>query len=345
MKRVWIVTLSCGLTLLVAASVAIGWYWQGGVAAGRHAYRDLLEVRETLERPVTRRPVVVWLGDSTIMGKAKVSYPRRLEERLRGTLDVENRIVATGGLHFESYFCLMGAVLTLKPDAVVVIANPTQFRGPAIRPSSHLCALMPRDHLPGAMWRALRPGGVPLSTLLSLRLLGVPGVRDPLFFLTGLRRAIQSALVWDWLGTKATEEGKGLLVWGGDRGDARLAIVDSWRNGLGSQVRADEPVMETVRATVRMAARRGVPIIVIGHPVPYDRLRAEAAYDPADFRRRFPFREAVEQAGGLFVDLHDAVAESGFRDRWVHLNAQGTERMATLLEPVMRRVLARPEGG
>ena len=102
----------------------------------------------------------------------------------------------------------------------------------------------------------------------------------------------------------------------------------------------DHPVVKMMGATVSMATRREISILVIVSPIPYETMTEENHYEPVEFRRRIDvLRKVVSDEGGYFLDLHAALRAHEFSDNAGHFNEEGTAKMVRLVEPKVRRLL------
>jgi hypothetical protein len=95
-----------------------------------------------------------------------------------------------------------------------------------------------------------------------------------------------------------------------------------------------------MEATVRLAHEAGVHVIVVGTPIPFEDMRETVGYDPALYAARFAtLRAAVEDAGGVFLDLHEALPHDKFHDPVGHFTVAGAEELAERIRPVVAREL------
>lgn len=333
MRRVAIIALS------FAASVGLAWWWAadrfGAEAdkAGKTLYR-YHDGYELLTRKFSRRgPLVVWLGDSTIMGLLRPSYPQLIAPRLQATAGVGSRAIAGPAFDFFTYYFLMGRVLDMEPDLVVIVAHLASFaekRGDTFT-YNDLCSMIPTEELPHTVLLPLAAHRLSSGRVLLARLLRYEWGEEQLYFSEGLRTMWHDAPAWDVFGPKTPPP-----------------FVDF--RFMFNAVRAYEqpisrwnPVVQMMGATVRMATRRGRRVLVLGIPIPHEILRERGWYDEAAYARRFAVLQAVvEESGGTFLDLHEALRRNEFADAGAHYNDAGAARMAELVEPEVRRMLGLP---
>ena len=95
-------------------------------------------------------------------------------------------------------------------------------------------------------------------------------------------------------------------------------------------------------ATIRVARKAGVHVIVVGTPIPYEDMRESVGYDPEVYATRFAvLRAAVKDAGGIFVDAHETLARDLFTDPVGHFDEAGATILAERIRPVIEQELAR----
>jgi hypothetical protein len=342
-RRIVIGCTTLVLALGAALGVALVLAGRGALETGEALYHHRHALSQMV-RPVSgERPLVAWLGDSTIVSVGQDTYPRLVGEALAGDGAAgEQRVIATPGLNPFDYYFVMGPVLRGTPDLVVLVAHLRMFGGnPGTRTFTDLASMIPASELPTAVMLPLPEKGISVPRLFLLRTLRLAPIERAVYLLEGLRSRFQDAAWWDVLGPRT-------VVW--DVTTAMRALPETVPNMLRAY---DVPVgprhamVRMMGATVRMAARRGVPVLVVGSPIPYEHLREAGLYDPEVYARRFAaMRDVVEAAGGEFLDLHESLPAGEFRDNGGHYTEAGTRRLATLIEPVVRRLLeARRKGG
>lgn len=333
--------MSLALVLGAVLGLAVLGDGQKAVETGRGLYQHRRYLTRGLELPLRARPFVVWLGDSTIASIGQATYPKLVAADLeRVGLAGDYRVLATPGLNFSDYYFLMGPVLDRHPDLVVLVAHLRMFgEGSGARTFTDLASMIPGSELAATLALPLHEQGVSLPRLLLLRLLRLAPVEEGVYLLEGLRSRFQEAAWWNVLGLRRP-------IW--DVTTGMRALADTLPNVLRTY---DVPVgprhalVRMMAGAVRMASRRGVPTLVIASPIPYEPLRNLGWYDPEVYARRFAaMRNAVEAEGGTFLDLHEALASDGFRDNGGHYNELGTQRLATQIEPVVRRMLEEQAG-
>jgi hypothetical protein len=153
----------------------------------------------------------------------------------------------------------------------------------------------------------------------------------------GLRDDFQHMHFWADLGPederRSWAQSMHLVQFGGDEA---LRAYDVPLGPRHAQVRM-------AAATVAMATRAGIPALVIATPIPYQLLAERGWYDPTVYGRRLGvLRDAVERAGGTFLDLHHELVEGEFRDRTGHFNPEGTLHLARMLRPIIMGRLGSP---
>jgi hypothetical protein len=326
-----------GLAVAVGMAAWLAWEPASAVGVERYQHRALLPI---WFRPRDRTgPLVVWVGDSTIAPIARRSYPHLLAPELarRG---VESRVVASLGLDFFDFYLLMGRVLDLAPDVVVMVAHLRLFDAGTVDVEAQqagwrstfndFASEVPIAELPRLATLPLAARGLSIPRVLLAHLLHVEGAEDWLRFVDGLHAIVSRERHWGRAPGETKVQPKGdIRSW--LRRDARSYVVD-----IGPR----HPTVRMMRATVEMVRRRGARALVIGSPIPLAGIQNALGIRPEEFQPRFAvLREAVEQAGGEFLDLHDALPQAEFADAVGHFNDVGAAHMTRLVRPALERLL------
>ncbi len=337
-------TLAFALAVLVASAWAAATLRGAkAVSEGARAYRHrglLGQVRRTH----TDRPLVVWLGDSTIMANLEGGpYPDVVSRAIGADTPMESLVIATQGLTFYQTYFLMRDVLELQPALVVAVANVRSLHpSVAIDVRSDLAsALHPRD-LPAAMQLPFAEAGISLARLVLYQGLRCEAVERALYFFTGLRALARDTWWGRWvLLDPVLPAPLQRVVLAQTMGSRQDAVTAYWFRAFSFEVVPANPILRMMAATVRMASHAGVPVIVVGNPLPRGMLRDGGGYDePRTARSYAVIRDAVHAAGGTFLDLHASLEDADFSDRWGHLGVTGVQRMTVILEPLVRAALA-----
>ncbi len=342
MNRLASIALVFALSLGASSLVAWELYGDEALRIGRRIDAVRSSVQHSLRRKTPDRPLLVWLGDSTLVGNFRTGpFPRKLGRQL--PMPVETRLAAHPGLTFSHFYCLLGPALALEPELVVIVANLWSFN-PAHRkrPLGTLGSLIPAGELRRAVrlpFRAL--GGPTAPELVVGRLLRIPAVDSAYHFSVGLRQMFRRALPRAGRspsgGFPVGEEWAELFRLEAQLGDDHVASV---LRGFDFEITRDDAMVRMMAATVSAAVRSDVPVLVYVHPIPVTRLPEAGWYDAERHARRIGvMREAVSDAGGAFVDLHAAVPDGGLLDLRGHLDASGADRMASLLAPQVLAIL------
>lgn len=332
MRRVIVIALSFVLALAAGAWLTVRSWGDVARFAGHQLYAYREGYRMMIKRIAPRyQRHVVWMGDSTIMGIVQPSYPQVLAPRLLGQDHIASQVVASAGFDFYNYYFLMGPVLDLEPDLIVIVAHLASFnekRGTKFT-YNDLCSMIPTDELPHALRLPLAPRRLSAARLLLARLLRTQAGEEALYVTEGLRTLWADGAAWDVLGPKTPPP---IIDW--------RAIYPAVR-AYDMPLTRRNPTIRMMEATVRMATSHGRRVIVIGSPIPHMLMRERWWYDSAVWARRYAvLRAAVEEAGGTFLDLHEAIPTQEFADGGGHFNEKGALHMANLLQPVVTKAIA-----
>jgi hypothetical protein len=320
----------------------------GAVVAGvgPHALArgaEMYQYREFFDRlfgkvpgiPPRENPrLVVFLGDSTIMAPRRPSYPQLLRRPL-AERQADIRVIAGGAFDPYVFYYLAGRVIEdLDPDVVVIVAHLTAFLPKGANRaftyndlSSYLLpSLLPRTFLLPIAERQLSPARLVLAQALEFE------AGERLFFAAeGARSLYRDAPFWDVLGPP-----KPPAVF-------NPAFPDVLRD-YDAAVTRSQATVRMLEATVRVVAEAGRPAIVVATPIPWEALEKRPWFAAAALERRYAvLRAVVEDAGGIFVDLHRFLAQAEFVDYGGHFNEMGAQRMANAVWPHVRDALQRTQ--
>jgi hypothetical protein len=333
MRRVIVIV---GVWIILVAGAALGGYnFENGAAIStgwsRYGYRETLknQIRTTWRS----RPGVIWLGDSTMLGMRRPSYPQFLQGVLP---NVSSRVLGFIGSDFFTYYPVVGHLLTVhRPVVLVMVAHLRLFRHPSQDPTgmsttrNDLVSMIPMTELPRAVRLPFATRGVSIPRLLLARLMRYETVERFVYFLEGVHVLAAEAEL-PWLGPRGPDQ----RPFGGLR---MLGIALAASNVAISR---DHPTVRMMEATVRLAHEAGVHVVVIGTPLPFENMRQTVGYDDALYDERFTvLRAAVEDAGGVFVDLHEALRREEFVDPVGHFTVTGAQKLAERIGPVVSREL------
>ncbi len=328
-KRRVVVIVAVWITLVVAASA---WYVAAeGDAAElrgrvRYGYRGVL--RAQVARAARERPTVVWMGDSTILALRSISYPQLLHGVVPG---ISSMVMGVIGADFYTYYPLVADLLAVqRPGVLVMVAHLRLFASPSAPRETvtrnDVVSFLPSDGLSEALRLPFAVRGVTVPRLLLALLLRYETVERALYVVDGARARVSEAEV-EWLGPNGIHPaGIGFRV-------LRNAV-----EGSDVPLSRDHPMVRMMEATVRLARQAGVRVVVVGTPIPFQSMRDIVGYDPDVYRARYGIlRAAVEDAGGVFVDLHEALGDAMLQDPVGHFTPEGAALLADRLRPVVER--------
>ncbi len=323
-----ILTIICAMTavLAAAAAVAVHLYWTDAMKEGEYLHRNRRLVERFAVRHSKKRPMVAWIGDSTLMPgpKSLAPYSSVVARRLGKDQFVETALVAQAGIGpFAEYF-VVGKFLETEPDLFVIVAN---LRILALREYKRgfldMVSFLPRTEMLRATLLPWHHRQVTLPRLFLARALTLPFVEDAFYVYEGLRLMFRDELYSDTLKVSFFE-----------RAQAREHMFRHYVDPI------EGPVIRMLGAAVDLAVRNGRRVVVVVSPIPTEKLRERGMYSSLLLEQLATIRRTVESAGGRLVDLHDALPADEFRDLAGHFTDKGTDHMAELLDPVLREELA-----
>lgn len=338
MRRLATMTIVFAMTLSAATGLALHRFGTPALEVMRGPRRPLAAFEAVMRHADflragswTPRPLVLWLGDSTIDPFVQNSFPEMIERRNRGRYTQQG--VALFGLDLFHYYPVLGDVLATKPELVVLIANPRLFEaGRDPQRFQLLSALIPFDELPRAAFLPLAVRDLTVPRLLMNRALRSAPVREAFGRVEGLRVLFREGDFWEPLG-KPTRWGRSFA----EAHAQRLYVRPIGRRA---------PVVRMLEASVDLAHRHGAKVMVIVSPIPWERLTEAGLYDPVAYGREIAIlREATEGAGGELLDLHRSLAKDEFRDKFGHYTEAGARHLSRIVEPhVLRAIGLEPRG-
>ena len=322
-------------TLFVAAWSYVATMGEAAATLGRDRYRYRIALEGQLARAAKARPGVLWLGDSTILGLRDVSYPQLVHGAAPG---VPYQVTGFVGSDFCTYYPFVAALLErTRPLVLVLVAHLRLFDDPQRRGANgaatrkDLLSLVPTSELGCAVRLPFGTCGVTLPRLLLARSLRWDAVERALLVVDGARALVSEARL-DSSGARPSSLQAGL-------DEARRAL-----RGSDVPIASDHPMVRLMEATVALARAVGVRVVVVGTPIPFEAMQRTVGYDPAVYRTRFEtLRAAVEQADGVFVDLHEELSTAQFVDRVGHFAKEGAEVLAERLRPIVAAEVQRAQ--
>ncbi len=192
-------------------------------------------------------------------------------------------------------------------------------------------SLIPTAELPRALGLPFAVRGMSIPKVLLARLLRYQSVERFFYFLEGAHTLVAEASIPS-LGPNQFDA----------PGGSPFYMLGIALGGSNVPVTRGQPTVRMMEATVRLVREAGVRVIVIGTPVPYQIMRDSVGYDQATYDARFAvLRSAVEDAGGVFLDLHEALQRDMFIDSVGHFSVDGARQLAARVRPVVAEELRR----
>jgi hypothetical protein len=303
------------------------------VARGTELYHYRLYFDQLFAKPFQReRPMVVWLGDSTIMGTKRPSYPHLLREQL-ARKNTGMRVIAGAGFDSYVYYFIMDRILDhFDPHVVVMVAHLASFQpkgsNRAFRYNDLSSYLMPST-LPQAFLLPLAERDLSPARLRLAQSLGWTPPAQMFLGAEGLRSLYEQAPFWAALGPPQPP-----AVFN----PAMREILTDYNVGITRR----QATVQMLEAAVRTVTSSGRAAVVIGTPIPWEAMARRPWFDAERIEQRFDVLEAaVEDAGGAFVDLHDLLPQNEFADYGGHFLEAGAQRIASQVLPHLRAALRR----
>jgi hypothetical protein len=107
--------------------------------------------------------------------------------------------------------------------------------------------------------------------------------------------------------------------------------------GYGVALSRTQPAVEMLEATVRVVTESGRVALVVASPIPVEAMSTRPWYDAAALQGNIDvLRAAVEDAGGMFVDLHGLLPQSEFKDFGGHYMPPGALHTSYAVWPFVR---------
>jgi hypothetical protein len=329
MNRARIATIVATTSVGLGLACGIAWVCLGRAAiqAAAPGYELQTMFRKSAVRRHPERPLVAWLGDSTLVRWQDVSsYPDILEARSERTgRPFESFTQSAFGLDQFIHYMILERALDLDPAVVFVIANLRVLRPSGVgRHIVQLAPEIPLAEFPGAVFLPWYARSINWARLLLARSLAFDDVADAVLFLEGLRMKFRAQVY--------SRHAK--LAWSdGMRGLARnVSYYDT-------PISERSPSVVMLSATLERVARRHIPAAVIVAPIPVEFLKDKKLLSPELPARIETLRRAAQSAGAELVDLHDVLEKHEFRDNAGHYSQEGSDRIADSLEPVVERML------
>jgi len=309
----FVAALGLGTAGLVATS------WSISVEAGRDLTKYRRIVEHLVERKNPRAPLLVWLGDSTMVSRRGITgYPARIARRLHGPVETRNLFIPA--LDPYHYYFLMGPIVEHGADVVVIALHLRLFRPETHFKRNDLASYLPTAELARAAALPLHERGLTLPKLLLYRSLRFGSVERLYQFAVGQRQRFHDSRRWAWLG-------KHLRV------PSRDGVLDLVRR-YDDDIYPGHPMVRIVGAGVELATRGGARVLAVVSPIPIDVLRDHGLYDGDRYADRIRGLAAVVEAGGgELIDLHALLSRDEFSDSLGHMTRDGTAHMVEALLP------------
>lgn len=319
------------------------------------------------------RPRLYVVGDSTVL-----SYPRgrTIPVRLQQQLDAlagprRSPLVhnfSAQGMSFFDHYLLADLFAASPPDLLVVnfnVANiSTHRRTDLVRPPL-AGALAPR-RIPEALGMPLHEFGMTADRVLFYVAIVQAGGLEPWWWLAReqVRIAQGRKDLERWLGARLSPTSKGgapEAVFQHRLGAARMSgllepghlryTARGERSHFGPALEGVDTRHETIQTVDRTLAayrRAGIDVVFYVNPTNVENLERVGVYDPEGFGETLAaLEEVVRRNGAEYVDLHDLLPDSGFRDAAGHFatgEVDGPLRVAEVLAPVVLQKMRSPAG-
>ena len=310
--------------------------------------------------PETRR--IAYLGDSMLVSfGTHAAPPQKLQAALDQTVgDGHFRVqaVAAPGMGLFDFYFIADRVADARPDQVILSVNLTSF-------AKSWRETFPRPELAGVLPAAR----IPQALHLPLDWIGMTADRLLGYFALVQLGGLES---WHWLsqeqariGALRSEFVRGIGERFGDDADMRFAQLSlryfnrkftlpdrprltprAIEDRYGPVLRGlpeDDPNLLMLDVTIRILRDAGIDVLVYTNPTNVEHIeRVGSARREGMAQSIRAIEHVVTSAGARFVDLHDLVADDGFRDGAGHLNlrpaegeSDGAQLLAESLAPIV----------
>jgi hypothetical protein len=347
-------------TLAYRALEATGTHYSGvGLDLVWDLRRPLRVLRESRDRGGIERVAI--LGGSTV-----VSYPdgRRIADRLaeaanratRGDPPVQVFQLAIGGMGPFDYYFIADVIASARPDQALLAFNLGSFgegwRTRLTRPE--LAGFVRPARLGEAIRLPLHWIGLTTDQLLFYSTLIASGGYQPWRRLLrqqvrlGSVRSTLEEWVGDAVGAQSGAEFEDALNRARLR---RIVLPENGRRYNRQQLRfhyapaldgvdGDHPVLRVFAATLSLLERNGIRTLVFTVPMNIEHIDLMGLYAEEGLARTLGAVETtVRESGSHFVDLHDLLPDSAFRDAAGHFTVDGPidgpARVAAVLTPLV----------
>jgi hypothetical protein len=296
-------------------------------------YRGFFDRMLTTPPPPRERPLLLWLGDSTIVRFSRPSYPQLLIPRVRTALGADTLVVAFLGFDPFAYYFVVGELLeAVDPSVVAIVAHLRAFgskKGHTEFRYNDLSSYVPPRLLPRTLLLPLSDCQLSPARVLLAQALRFPGLEQAFYTAEGLRLLYGEAPFWAALGAPALP-----FVYDPRESD----VLAGYELALSRR----QPAVEMLEATVRGVTASGRVALVVASPIPVEAMSTRPSYDAAAIQRSVDvLRVATEDAGGMFADLHRVLAQDDFKDFGGHYMPSGALRTSNAVWPYVREALRR----
>ena len=321
---------------------------------------SMLGATEHLGKSLARYRVA-FVGDSTTMAYGEErKVPDRLQQRLKASVRASSPLqvfnLGTPGLGTHDYYFAAGEIARNEPSVLVIALNLACFSD----------AFIQRFKRP-AFAALLSPSQVPEAVGLPIQDIGLTADRVLLYVGLSARESIFE--IWRWLSRNqsAVQGSHQALAYRLDdaMGHAATASLDKalrWelmaqnnqlenrydavttRNffGIALDGRVGESdALVMLRAAVQALTDRGVPTLVYVGPVNREHMMEIGVWNEAGLKQSIQaIRQAMRDAGGELLDLHDILPDAGFRDGAGHYTVRGVDGPALVADALAPAVAA-----
>lgn len=333
--------------------------WQTPIGVMDRILPNLAELDKQAREKLPRQIAV--LGDSTVdFYPMNEKVPDRLQQALSRSSPPAPPVAVTNlaflALGPTAYYFLADRIAASRPDLIVWAVSLTHAseRWRRSLPRPELAGWMAAKRIPSTLAMPIDDIGLTADELLLYQLLvrADPGSqwRDLRVNLSRIDKFRAKSEEWlaQFTGTQP-EKSFGIVsalkkLKGQKHPDLpdrynRLGEIEHFGSALDG-IDSGHPTVRFIGAAVQVFSEAGIPVLVYLNPVNIQHLEKVGVVEAPKLRRSVKtYREAVENSGGFFLDLHTAFPDNYFNDMSGHFRHDDEIEAQTELAEILARFI------